>query len=747
MADNPLSPSTPASRAPSAGTSGSRFSPVDPIRVLRQHLWLLVAAMVVSVILGGGIWFLLLRLSPRYTSEGQLTITGGISDPYQLIQQSGGMGDLGIELIDTFIKNQIVRILSDEVIEGALRRDDVRATALFRSMGDNTRRARDAVKGALTVDRIKGSTLIYVTYSAGNIADPPVILDAVLAVYLEKLALDSGRESDSVRLTFVRERDRAEESVRQIEEQIKQFTLQNDLSALETRNHEASISYKSLAEERAKLLLELETVREIYVSLVSAQRSGRVGHSPQKVAEVDMAPSVAIRNERIMGLQEQRGVLLERFGENHRSVREINQQILATQQEKNRQVDKLLRQNDAVMLEQARSQISSLEAQLQSIQPKIDESRAQIRDLGLKLEEYRRLKERAATATDRLSKVEQLLNSMRIQTDRPDSTQIRIVFRATEAELSFPKPVLVIPGVVLLVLGSVCGVVFLRESLDQRVKRSQDVSLLLDCDLLGVVPEAAEDPFNPGDVEGIVRIDPTGLLAESFRQARVAMLAQMERRGDRVILLAGAQPSCGTSVVAHNLAISAAYEGRKVLLLDANFLHPTQHKLFGITVGPGLMELLDGTNRFEDVVVRVDTPPIEVVPAGYASGSALALIEGGAFGDLLGHLRTIYDVILIDTPPALVTSDASLIAKHTDSVVVVIRALQDKRGMVARMLRQFRSHGTVVLGAILNGVRSSAGGYFRKNYQVFYNYCQDGAAARSKDIAAAEFVEATVEDE
>src|SRR5690606_33866781 len=93
---------------------------------------------------------------------------------------------------------------------------------------------------------------------------------------------------------------------------------------------------------------------------------------------------------------------------------------------------------------------------------------------------------------------------------------------------------------------------------------------------------------------------------------------------------------------------------------------------------------------------------------------------------LLGDLETQYDLILIDAPPALVASECQLLAKHVDAIAPVVRAHKEKRGMISRMLRQLDGYRADVLGIVLNGVRSAAGGYFRKSYQEFYDYRENG---------------------
>jgi len=726
MIMNPLSPS--ASEHQSAGpVRDSRFTPIDPMRILRQYTWLLIVSTILSAILGVGLWYGLLKYGPQYTSQAQLTVTGGITDPFQMIQNGTGFSR-GMEQIDAFIMNQILRIESQEVLDGALRHKDVMATGWLKSFGDAIE-ARKNLEANLSALKIRNSTVIHVEFTSKLEADPPVILDAVIGEYLKKRSAETGRVSDNVRLTFVRERDRAQEYVKQVEDQMKQFTLQNDLTAVETMSHETAITYRVLSEQKTQLELVLQSARDAYPAILAAQRAGG-GPSPRQLAEAETDREVAISNEQLRGLRTRREVLRERLGDNHPSVRDIDVMVAATEQEKANRIELFIRKIEAVQLEQAKNAINSLEAQLEGMRPAFEANRAHLRDLQLTINEYKRLQVRAAGAAQRQTKAEDLLNSMRIQSDRPDSTQVRVVFNATVAQLSFPKAKIVVPAVMILIVSAVIGFVFLKEALDQRIKSPIDVALLPQCTLLGVIPDSTEDSSNPKQVGGVVRVNPTGLMAESFRQVRTSLLTQIDRYGYKTLLMVGPQPHSGTSVVANNLAMSFAYDGKRVLLLDANYRRPEQHKLFNVAIEPGLVELLAGSASIDQVVAHIDQPNMDVLPVGLAADAWPEMFEGSSFRDLMTQLKDRYDLILIDVPPGLLTSDSCLMAKHVDAVAIVVRAVQDRRGMVRRILRQFDDHGAQILGVILNGVRSSAGGYFRKNYKAFHRYRQSESASR-----------------
>jgi capsular exopolysaccharide synthesis family protein len=730
MSANPLSPSPAPMTGDGIGPAAGRFTPLDPIRVVRQHARLLVAVAVVGVVLGVGLWFTLRRVSPEYTSEAKLLVTGGLDNPYEDPGETGQPKAQRLEGLRAFIKNQIILLRSDDVLSDAIKRQSVQGTRWYGQFND-PQRAREDLKQRLNATQVIGSTYIAVSVRGPFPEDLPKILDTVIDVYLDKRRLENDLRTSEFRKVFKAERERAEMEMQQVQAQLKQFTIENDLPNLESSNNEATIAYRDLSEQLSQLQMALQTARDSFKAMQSAQQAGVLTPSPDELAQVESDPAVASREERVRSLREQREVYLHRFGANHRAVLETDRQIMAAQQEKQREIERLLRERQAVTLDQLRKRVDGLEGQIAGMQPSLEESRARMRDLTQKLEEYRRIDALAAAALRQREKADELLNNVRIRNDRSDSEGVRKMISATDASLTFPLFSSVVFSTAILLEALALGLIFVKEMLDQRIKSPADVKLLPKADLLGVLPMANEDPLAPAVIENIVQKDPGGLLAESFRQIRTTMLHRAQ--GRKVILFVGAQAGGGVSSVVSNLAISLAYNGLKVLVIDANFRRPALHRLLEVRSDRGLVDVVRGGQALESALVRKTEPPLDVLVAGNTANVQPEILASSAMRELLTRARAHYDLVLIDAPPALLTSECMLLANQVDAAVLVVRAMAEKRGMISRLLRQFETQQLPVLGLVLNGVRSSAGGYFRQNYQDFYRYrkesAQDGGAS------------------
>lgn len=713
------------SPAAAGGAGGARFAPIDPMKVLRQHATLLVTAFLIAGVVSVGVFFLLKRYMPKYSSQARLEATPPVTDPYEA---ASGDEKTRMDMLDAYIRNQIIRMQEDQsVLSDVLANPRVKATLWYQSFFTGGQVDLQAAMRGLENDlepiQEKGSTLITITFSSPNADDPPVILETLLDVFLAKVRGEASRQGFNVGEAF--RTKLAEEKVRldQLQKSMKEFAIANDMPNLESRGHEETIAYQELASQSVKLDLALQQAKEAYEGLLQAQRSGKINPTSEELAAVEISPAVANRLERIRLLREQKEVYLSRFGEAHRATQEIDLQILAVEQEKTREMDRLLRERQAVFLEQAKKSLDALQAQIPSFAEKLKERRDSMREVNLKLEEYRQIEEQANAATRQIENYEASLAKIEMQNARPDAARLYLREPATRpAQLSFPKPLIVIPLLTIFLTGSVTGMVFLKELLDERVKSPSDLKYLAQCPVLGTLPDAAEDPSGPGQIEGVVSAWPKGLMAEQFRQIRAALMGAMDRGGHRTLVLIGAQPHSGASAITQNLAVSIAQNGHKVLVVDANMRRPAQHRLFHAQPTSGLTELLLDRADLDKTLAKTDQPGVWLLGVGDQQRATPELLEGPEFRELLRQLREIFDVVLIDAPPGLLTSEGRVLAKHADAVALIVRAVADKRGMIGRLLAQVDGQNAQVLGVILNAVQSSAGGYFRKNYKAFYDY-------------------------
>lgn len=733
MTTNPSSPLIPANGAGQGPEKQDRGPTLDPARVLRQYRLPLIVTAVMGFAIGVLLWWVLDMYAPQYTSIAYLMVNDPVDDPWQAGSESGAVDSTRMDVVQAFIENQIVQLSSVNLLQEAVEHPKVKQTPWYKAR-DTLQERLETMLEDLKMSRLSTSTMIEVSFRSDDQDDPPKILDTILQIFMNRYKRRNDLQDGQLRILFDEEERRLEEQVKEIRKTMEKFRMENDIETLEHDQSESTIEYENISSEVADMKIQLTQLRVYYQKLLEGEQENKMTPTPEMLSLVNADPNIARRKQTISSLRDSRAVLLERYGPNHLSVQRTEEQIHATMKEKDLEMERLLRESHSQSVESVRNMVESLTKQLDTLVAHQQEAQTRMQDLLSKLKEYDGMEEELQSIQEQLDRVRMSVSDEQIRRRRPDVHRIKWVQRATEAEQTFPDLPIMSIGVMLLSVGMVTGLVFLKERLDQRIKTPNDLTSVMGTDLLGVLPEADEDPSGPTQIEGIVHKDPTGLMAESFRQTRSNIISKMERRGYKTLLMCGVQANSGVSAVTQNLAMSAAYNNRRVVVLDANFRRPAQHELFGGEMVPGLVEVLEDSVTLDQAIFHYSKPDVDVIPTGASLEAAPELLEGPAFRNLLIELEKRYDAIFIDGPPAMLASDSNLIARQVDSIILVVRAMSEKRGMVERMLREIQAQRADFLGVILNSVRSSTGGYFRKNYQEFYRYRQaNGRDPRNRE--------------
>lgn len=725
MTTNPVSPlsdissvGVPIARTPAGSTT--RFKSIDPIRVLREHMTFLIVTTIAGVILGVVTWASLFFTVPIYESSAQLLVTQAITQAWELPTMAAPTGRW--DATQAQIETVAYRILSEDIISNTLLQREVRQTDWFKSFSGGDPEAREELKDKLHARPVSGTTLVRVWMRSIYKDDVDEIVDTATREFLKKHKAESDHLTTDYRKALLRERTNAEDQYHKFEREVKEFVLSNNLPSLEAGKNEASLEYQYLTSTLATLATMLDTSNQQLQRFQQQQHEGKYEFTLTEHAEVEMDPFVARRLEEQRDFDQTIEANTRRYGPNHRYVHALTVQQEEHESMTQNLIDEKLGERFQIKIDSAIKEVDSLEGAHRDMSARLDVSRARMQDLTEKLVLFERLQEEMQLAAERLDIAGDRLREAELLSSRPDALQVRAQLGATIPMLVFPTIPIVVPTITLILLFSVAGIIFLREMLDQRIKNTGDIKLIPNLELLGVLPDAADDPSGIEGIEDAVVNNPAGLLAESFRQIRTTLLTKMDRRGYKTLMITGAKPESGVTTMVGNLAASMTYNGRKVIIVDANFRRPRQHVLFNVPDSPGLIDLLQDQLAIEQAVLHIADPGFDLLPAGIAESAPPELFEGSAFLDLLASLESRYDLILIDTPPTLLTSDSQLLAKQVDAVAMVVRAEMEKRGMIERMDRQLTGYRADILGVILNGVKSNAGGYFRKSYREFYAY-------------------------
>ncbi len=294
-------------------------------------------------------------------------------------------------------------------------------------------------------------------------------------------------------------------------------------------------------------------------------------------------------------------------------------------------------------------------------------------------------------------------------------------------------------------VGLIVGLVlaFVNENLDTSIGTIEDVEQTVRLPVIGVVPyfnpQKMEIPWwrfdrtifdfinrrkdTPADGSYlIINQDSFSTLSEAYRILRTFIEFIMGEKTElgKVLLVTSTGPQEGKTLTSSNIAIVLAQGGRKTLLIDADLRRPMVHRLFGLKRMPGLSDVLMGTTSLEearqtmaDILVGETSQwdhlltakmldRLEILPSGTATPTPAELLNSDSMKAMVAHARTVYDYVIIDTPPVLPVTDARTLGTLADATFFIYRAGKTARRALTRAREELNLAGVKVKGIILN---------------------------------------------
>ena len=194
---------------------------------------------------------------------------------------------------------------------------------------------------------------------------------------------------------------------------------------------------------------------------------------------------------------------------------------------------------------------------------------------------------------------------------------------------------------------------------------------------------------------------------EAFHLLGVRLRHLRRLRPLKKVLVTSTIPQEGKSMVAANLASTLALRTQqKVLLLEGDVRRPSQSKIFGIETKPGICEWLQGARSLAKCIYYLEGAGIWILPAGYASGNSLELLQSGRLTGMMEQLTGWFDWIVIDSPPVLPLADTSVWTNLADGILLVTRQGITQKKQLKRGLEALGTQK--LLGALLNSATSVA---------------------------------------
>ena len=263
------------------------------------------------------------------------------------------------------------------------------------------------------------------------------------------------------------------------------------------------------------------------------------------------------------------------------------------------------------------------------------------------------------------------------------------------------------------------------EYLNRTVRTPQDVKEKIGLPLLGEIPlvdspQKSKRKPSPDDLLSGEKL--TSTVAEAFRTLRTNLQYLSPEKKVKRLVISSATPKEGKSFVVANLGLTLSQMGHKTLVIDADLRKPVMEKIFDVSRKPGLSDAIIAEIPWRDGIKTTPFENLHLLPVGNIPPNPVELLGSDKMSDILHEIADEYEYILLDTPPVLPLTDAVVLARKADGVILVIQYHKVEIEAVLRARERFESVDAPILGAILNEVEISR---LHPNYYYYYRYYQE----------------------
>jgi capsular exopolysaccharide synthesis family protein len=264
---------------------------------------------------------------------------------------------------------------------------------------------------------------------------------------------------------------------------------------------------------------------------------------------------------------------------------------------------------------------------------------------------------------------------------------------------------------ILAGLGAGIGLAYFVEYLDTSVKTIDDIEKSMQVPVLGVIPQKVV-PLNEAGA------NPAH--AESYRILRTNIQFSQKFKDGKTLCFTSGSMGEGKSLTLFNLGFICGQLGDRTIIIDSDLHRPRQHRMFGVSNKVGLANVLIGEVSLDDVIQKSVFPNLDFLPSGKLDGGVHGLLDTQRMRSLIASLKDRYDRIFFDAPPIIGVSDASVLAREVDGVMLLIQHRKYPKAVSERAKGMLDNMGVNLMGVVLNNINVSRDQSYYYYHQYYY---------------------------
>ena len=560
--------------------------------------------------------------------------------------------------------------------------DDVLKTALKR-LGDD-----------LQIQPVRNSQLVQISFTAYDRE-----LSAKVPNMLAELYIESDLEA-RVAMT-----QKASAWLTERMGDLRKKLESSEKSLQDYRERERIVDAKGLVLSGASRALEdatsnLVSVRakraeaEALYNQVQSVKLGRATGGYESIPAVLRHPTVQRLKESEGDAERKLADASKRYGPEHPKMLQANAELAAARENVKRQIESVV--------SGVTKEYEIAKANEQAIERALGQSKAEIQ--GLNRKEFQLgVLEREAQANKQLF---DMFGNRAKETNvggELQSTVARVIDPATVPNYAYApkKPQIVgIAAVIALLIGMMLSL--LLDRLSNTINTAGEVESRLGLPMLGYLQKITGLNKKSTKSEMAFLTDNQSMFSESIRTLRTSVLMSALDTPKKVIVITSSVPEEGKTTVSFNLACALA-QVKRVLLIDADLRRPKIGRLIGREKdAPGLSHLVSGVATASECVVKHEQGGFHILTAGFVPPNPLELLSSEKFAEMLEKLRDTFDVVLIDSPPVQLVSDAVVLSQLASTVIYVVKADSTPYPLARSGIRRLAMGNAPLLGVVLN---------------------------------------------
>lgn len=498
--------------------------------------------------------------------------------------------------------------------------------------------------------------------------------------------------------------------VERAEEELNEYAARNEIIFIE-KTDEKGIGTDS-ENIVTKKLSELSTE----LTEATSERISKEALYREIISGEPDSSSVVMSNPLIMELKKTHASLESEYNELLKIYKPDYPKMVRLKEHMN-QIKKKLDQETKKVVSSVKKDYEVALKREQKLKAALDSQKKMALELNQRAIQYQILKREADTNKELYNGLLQRLKETGVSASLTASN-IQVLDKAEIPKSPFkPRKTLnIMLSLIVGLLGGI-GLAFFVEYLDNTIKTPEDVEKRVYLPPLGLVPQHAD---NNGKlpVEYIAHSNANSPIAEAYRSIRTFLLLSTGGKPPRIIMVTSPSREEGKTTTSVNTAISLTKSDIKVAIIDADMRKPRLHHVFSLDNKLGLSSFLSGNVEFGDGIIKeTNIDNLHVITSGPIPPNPAELLGSYRFRDLLHALYSLYNFIIIDTPPVIGISDPLIISTHTDGVMLVVKSGKTPKEAAQEARRLLGNVNAKVLGVVLNSINQSA-----MRYSYYYNY-------------------------